>query len=488
MRVPAYDLVLSLFLLLCVNASCVKGRVYVVGDDEGRGEELFIPDTGPRPAARLSVVRPAIQLPGFRPLAEAPQRIAVPERISSIAMGVKRKRRMTNSAKKANKEKKSLVVKQKKPASDGGPVGFAPAEASLDTSDLSENRSVQRPEMSTAESAKKISPLDAASPPGCEIIFALESADMMNSLRVGSPGAPPEHDDVLKALMEVESVSGEEPAMVAFVQANRDLLDYRFLYRLTSQYLRANYTGDYETAAALNAVRKRAVKACQRFDTPLFKQVGPAEERLSAVLKQVMDGKMLSGAEVAAAAASGRGPQATFAFWMVLVSAISAWEAKLEKSTEMAAKQIEKLSQLRDALEADTELMATSGVTPLQSLFRLPNLANPTGTVTAADSTRARATMERLVPDEGEQLLLARRIGALYCQAQRHALSAYNPFTQRAAALYDVLLRGETRLYLDPVDTKMPKREGPSDSLFVQFADKYRDYLKENDIEIPLFW
>lgn len=403
-------------------------------------------------------------------------------------MGVKKKRRTTNSAKKANKEKTVLVVNKKKPASDGGPAGFARAEASLDTSDPSKNRTVQRPEMSAAESAKKISPKDASSPPGCEIIFALESADMMKSLRVGSLGAPPEHDDVLKALMEVESVTGEEPAMVAFVQANRDLLDYRFLYRLTSQYLRANHTGDFETAAALNAVRKRAVKACQRFDTPLFKQVGPAEERLGAVLKQVMDSKMLSGAEVVAAAVSGGGPQATFAFWMVLVSAITAWEAKLQTKPDVAPKKIEELSQLRDALEADTELMATGGVTPLQSLFRLPDLANPTGTVTAADTTRARATMERLVPDEDERLLLARRIGALACQAQRHDLTPYNPFTQRAAALYDVLLHGETRLYLDPVDTKKPKREGPSDSLFVQFAEKYDQYLKDNGIEIPLFW
>ena len=62
----------------------------------------------------------------------------------------------------------------------------------------------------------------------------------------------PTYEAVKAALLALES--GEE-AMTAFMQANRDLVDYRFLYRLTSEKLRAMHTGDTATEKTLTEVR-----------------------------------------------------------------------------------------------------------------------------------------------------------------------------------------------------------------------------------------
>ena len=72
--------------------------------------------------------------------------------------------------------------------------------------------------------------------------------------------------------------------MAEFKAVNRDLLDYRFPYMLTSERLRAINTGNQAEAATLEAARRKAVKAAQAFDTPLFGQVAEAEGRLGGLL------------------------------------------------------------------------------------------------------------------------------------------------------------------------------------------------------------
>ena len=137
-------------------------------------------------------------------------------------------------------------------------------------------------------------------------------------MRVGSVdnSHAPSYDAVLKALL---AVGESEEAMTAFVYANRDLLDYRFLYRLTSQKLRAINLGDSEKAQRLEIASTRAVKVAQRFDAPLFKQVGEAEARLGNLLASYMQGKPPKAQAVVALA--GDSALATFAFWMVLIAA-----------------------------------------------------------------------------------------------------------------------------------------------------------------------
>jgi hypothetical protein len=173
------------------------------------------------------------------------------------------------------------------------------------------------------------------------------------------------------------------------LQANRDLLDYRFLYRLTSEFLRAENTDQPDQARALDAARVRAVKAAQRFDTPLYKQVGEAESRLGGLLALQMQGKPPTAKAVVQAAGASppvrvlmrdarrgaarrerslrlrrmracvrespiaharhgvvacgvvlvvarRARQAIFAFWLVLLAAICAWESKLDVASVVA--------------------------------------------------------------------------------------------------------------------------------------------------------
>ena len=49
-------------------------------------------------------------------------------------------------------------------------------------------------------------------------------------------------------------------------------------------------------------------------------------------------------------------------------------------------------------------------------------------------------------PEAEEQLRLIRRVGCVAVACQRHAFEAYNPMTQQAASVYDMLLHGQVRL------------------------------------------
>ena len=88
-----------------------------------------------------------------------------------------------------------------------------------------------------------------------EPVFTLSSGPSdLQQLRVGDSGSPATYDAVLTALL---AVGDDDNALAAFTAANRDLLDYRFLYRLTSEKLRAKYTGDAAREEKLTVARAR---------------------------------------------------------------------------------------------------------------------------------------------------------------------------------------------------------------------------------------
>lgn len=320
-------------------------------------------------------------------------------------------------------------------------------------------------------------------PVGPEPVFGLASHEQLVSLRVGGLDTTPTYEAVLAALQAVED--GDE-AMAAFTEANRDLLDYRFLYRLTSEKLRAHYAGRADEEGVLSAARARAVKAAQRFDTPLFKQVGEAETRLGGLLALYMQGKRPTAAD--AVVAAGETPQAIFTFWLVLLAAIAAWEAKLPVAGQeaQARDKLADLSEIRAAVESNDALLVRGGIAPVHTLLATSDaLDAATGELRAPDHAAARAMLPSLAPEALERLLVIRRVGCAYCQVQRHGFQAYNPITQRIATLYDFLLYGKFQP-LEAVDLERPPRE--IDSNFVKMANEADKIVQEAGIDIPLFW
>jgi hypothetical protein len=329
----------------------------------------------------------------------------------------------------------------------------------------------------TAESANAAAATKAQ--PGCEPVFALESAELLSSVRVGSLANAPTYDAVRDALMKVSS--GE--SITTFVQANRDLLDYRFLYQLTAETLRAENTGRAQEATVLREARAEAVRATQQFDAPLFKQVAEAESRLGGLLAQYMQGKAPEPAAVVAAA--GSSSEAIFAFWMVVLAAVTAWEVKLPiASIEPQARQkLAELADIRSALEGDDKLMQTAGIRPLDALAALSDASSEWRD--PAQKAKARDLLLNADSDPQQQLAAVRRIGCTYCQAQRHGFQAYNPVVQRMAALYDVLLYGEVQP-LVACDIAAPPR-APS-SKMVEVANDSEQIIRDSGLDIPLFW
>lgn len=284
--------------------------------------------------------------------------------------------------------------------------------------------------------------------------------------------APPTFDAVLAALSKSDSHD-------EFVRTNRDLLDYRFLWRLTAEMLRAQNTGQSDRAASLKELRARTIRAAQAFDAPLFKQVAEAEGRLGQVLALYMQKKPPPPSETARAA--GTAPIEVLAFWIVIVSAMAAWESKLAVPSVagLAKGKLEELGEVLGALEESPGLLDSAGVTPLATLLRGPNMA-----VQAEwDATAAKGSLEGLSLGEERSAMLVRSLGCLYCQVQRHAFQAYNPMTQKCAALYDALLYGAPQP-LQPQDIASPPRTEYTSNL-VRLAEDADKFL-ENPPE--LFW
>lgn len=314
-------------------------------------------------------------------------------------------------------------------------------------------------------------------------VFAISDEGILSSSRrIGSLAAPPTYEDVLGALLAVDVA--DDGAMELFVQINRDLLDYRFLYRLTADKLLAENTGDVGHAAALQAARVQAVQFAQRFDAPLFQEVGAAESRLGAVLAQHSQGEPPQ--QSAVVDACGGTPTAAFAFWFVTIAAMAAWEAKLNVTaiTYQAEEKLHQLATVRATLESDAlSLTQECGVASLAPLLALPNLAAAELTPTKREFVRLK--LNEVAPDAIEALALVRRIGCTYCQASRHGFKAYNPAVQQMATLYDVLLHGDPQPLVG-WDVQAPRRL--PESQMVQMANDADKVLGMAGVQTALFW
>ena len=104
----------------------------------------------------------------------------------------------------------------------------------------------------------------------------------------------------------------------------------------------------------------------------------------------------------------------------------------------------------------------------------------------AARKKRKAPEPEAVEPEAEEQLRLIRRVGCVAVACQRHAFEAYNPMTQRTAALHDILLHGALQP-LDAVDIAERPRDGFS-SKMVKMARDAQPFLDDQNFEIPLFW
>ena len=301
------------------------------------------------------------------------------------------------------------------------------------------------------------------------------------------PGSPT-YDAVLAALPPADDAD----AMAAFVQANRDLLDYRFLYRMTAQLLSVENRGG--SAATLRAQREGVVRAAQRFDAPLFKQIAEAEGRLGQLLAQNMQaagkkGKKKRSDAASVVLAAGGQPIQIFAFWLVVVAAMAAWESKLAtpSTSAMAQAKIAELAEVRDALEGRDSLVEAGALGELLPLLQLADVrSGVSGPAYRPPDSLAQLVAETLPKGEEDSLKVVRRLGCLSCQLQRHAFQAYNPLVQKATALYDVLQYGAPQPFVAPRTAPadaVPPEPNPTSNLIRLAYDA-------DSLELPpqIFW
>ena len=168
---------------------------------------------------------------------------------------------------------------------------------------------------------------------------------------------------------------------------------------------------------------------------------------------------------------------------------VAAWEGKLgvEAVEAQAREKLEQLNELRRAVEGDVDLMGRGDIAPLHLLMAGGDVLGPgTRVLRTSSNANVRDVLQGLAPSAAERVMLIRRIGCLYCQAQRHGFQAYNPMVQRVAALYDLLYYGEPQP-LDPVDTARPEKTEYESGL-VRMAAEAEGVMRDNGVEIPLFW
>lgn len=281
----------------------------------------------------------------------------------------------------------------------------------------------------------------------------------------------------------VKLADDDETGWAAFVAANRDHIDYRLLYRLTAQVLRTQNLGETEAETRLRAVRYQLVKRTQDYDYPMYKEVSQAEGRLGQVLGQYAQGtKPKASAIVMAAGSSSR---QIFSFWLVVVSAIAAWETKLrvQSVAEMASARIADLAEILDILEERKPMMEKGMLTPLLAFRTLPNFWEP-----GADLNQARTLLQSVASDEAEQQLIIRRIGCIHNQLQRHAFQAYQPMILKWSALHDVLTLGSPlSIQAEDIEDAPSDKDAPYSSTLMQMAAEAEKNL-DDDFERPLFF
>jgi len=273
----------------------------------------------------------------------------------------------------------------------------------------------------------------------------------------------------------------DEKALKAFVGTNRDMLDYRWLYRLTAEVLRAQNTGNAARSAELRGLRDRIVRLNQRYDAPLFKEIAQAEARLGQVLGLYQMKKAPPPPEIVKAA--GQTGAQVFAFWVVLCAAIAAWESKLEVPSlvDMARNKLRELGEVLGAVEAEEGRMEDARLVELNKLLAVPNQALPD-----AQPQDARAALQAIGLDSEGQQRLIRKLGCLSCQASRHSFQAYNPLVQKTSALYDVLVYGSVQ-WLSAPDIQQPERSGYTSNL-VKIAVEAEDFAVSEGGSVQLYW
>lgn len=288
-------------------------------------------------------------------------------------------------------------------------------------------------------------------------------------------------DASFEAVLAAAGATADDEQLAEFVQTNRDMLDYRWLYRLTGELLRAQNTGDEARSVELQELRARVIKLNQRYDAPLFKQIAEAEGRLGQVLGLYAANQVPPPSEVIKAA--GQTSTQVFAFWVVVCAAVAAWEAKLSVPSVVAQAKakLAELEEVLGALEAQPQLLKLASLDQLHPLLAQPNQALP-----AATPSEARASLEAMGLDADEQQQLIRKLGCLSCQASRHAFQAYNPFVQKSAALYDVLLYGRIRPLAAP-DIQSPTRTEYTSNLVKLAVEADGMAVSENN-PVQLFW
>ena len=89
-------------------------------------------------------------------------------------------------------------------------------------------------------------------------------------------------------------------------------------------------------------------------------------------------------------------------------------------------------------------------------------------------------------PHPQAQLRLARQLGCIACQCQRHALQAYNPMTLQATMVHDILLGDVARLWLDTSTDIRMQRKSEAKSKLVQMANEADEVLPPEYLQ--LFW
>jgi hypothetical protein len=143
-----------------------------------------------------------------------------------------------------------------------------------------------------------VEPVAADAPGGLDAIFPVEQPQLWEAHRVTTKA--PTYDQVFQALSATPDESLRD-----FVNVNRDLLDYRFMYQMTGNVLRKQNTGDAAGSAELRARRDEVLRWLQRFDAELFQAIVAAEGRLGQLLAQYMTpGSSPSAEDVVQAAGS----------------------------------------------------------------------------------------------------------------------------------------------------------------------------------------
>ena len=292
-------------------------------------------------------------------------------------------------------------------------------------------------------------------PDAWEPVFPAEQSQWATHRVVGKSTSGPSIDQVIERL---RGVGGDEQALGEFCRVNRDLLDFRCMYKLTAYMLRAQNTRAADVDE-LRQLHNATLRQLQVFDAPLFQAVKAAEGRLGQLLAQYVSAAQGGGEPPSAAectAAAGEAPLEVFAFWLVVRSAAAAWRDKLgqEEVAELASAKLGELVEVAEALEADAALVARGGLVGLPQMLALGEQGPP-------PAQAARGALAQLVAADGGDddggaeeaaLRVTRRLGCVAAACQRHAYQSYNPMVLHAASVYDVLLTGAAKQMDTSVD------------------------------------